>query len=292
MSAATPPLVSCIIIFRDAARFIEEAIASIHAQAHARWELILVDDGSNDASTAIARRHAAADPERVRCLEHPGHANRGMSASRNLGIRAARGAYVAFLDADDVWLPDKLAAQVAILEAHPEAAMVYGRTLIWHSWTGRPEDRGRDHTFELGVAPDAVVQPPTLFFLLLANKVQTPTTCNAMLRREIFDTVGTFEESFRGMYEDQVLFAKVHLQRPVYVADACWARYRQHAASASEAEREADYEVARRPFLAWLARYVRAEGFARDARIRRAVRQAWWRCHHPRLERVVGWALR
>ena len=292
MSAATPPLVSCIVIFHDAARFIEEAIASIRSQTHAHWELILVDDGSTDSSTAVARRHAADDPARVRYLEHPGRANRGMSASRNLGLRAARGVYVAFLDADDVWLPDKLAAQVAILEAHPEAAMVYGRTLVWHSWTGRPEDRDRDHVFELGVSPDALVEPPTLFFLLLANKVQTPTTCNAMLRRDVLDAVGAFEERFRGMYEDQVLFAKVHLQRPVYVAGACWARYRQHPESASEAELHEDYNVARRPFLAWLARYVRAQGFARDARIRRAVRQEWWRCHYPRLERVVGWALR
>ena len=284
------PLVSCIMIFRDAARFMEEAIASIRAQTYPHWELVLVDDGSTDESTAIARRHAADDPARVRCLEHPGHANRGMSASRNLGIRAARGAYVAFLDADDVWAPEKLAAPVAILEAHPAAAMVYGRTLIWHGWTGRPEDRARDHTFDLGVAPDALVDPPTLFFLLLANKVQSPTTCNAMLRRDVFDAVGTFEERFRGMYEDQVLFAKIHLQRPVYVADACWARYRQHPGNASGDD--ADYHATRRPFLAWLARYVRAQGFARDARIRRAVRQEWWRCHYPRLERVVGWALR
>jgi glycosyltransferase involved in cell wall biosynthesis len=80
----------------------------------------------------------------VRYLQHPGHANLGMSASRNLGIRQADGPYMAFLDADDVWLPAKLEQQVALLEAWPEAAMVYGPTLWWYSWTERLEDQGRD----------------------------------------------------------------------------------------------------------------------------------------------------
>src|SRR6185369_4754962 len=160
-----------------AERFIEEAIASVFAQTYPHWELLLVDDGSTDGGTAIARGYAARHPDRVRYLEHPGHANRGMSASRNLGIAAARGAYVAFLDADDTWLPGKLTAQVALLHTHPEAAMVYGRTLIWHGWTGRPEDVARDHVLDLGVPPETLVAPPRLFFGLLENRAQTPTTC-------------------------------------------------------------------------------------------------------------------
>lgn len=281
------PTVSCIVIFRDAARFLDEAIASVRAQTFADWELLLVDDGSRDASTAIARGHAAADPARVRYLEHPGHANRGMSASRNLGVAAARGRYVAFLDADDVWLPAKLAEQVAILDAHPEAAMVYGRTLIWYGWTGRAEDAARDFTYDLGVPPDTLVDPPTLFLLLLENKVQTPTTCNAMLRRETFTAVGGCEEKFRALYEDQVLFAKVHLAWPSWVAGTVWAKYRQHPDSASEAAAREDYLATRRPFVAWVARYVRRTRFARDARVRRAVRREWWACHWPRLAQLV-----
>ena len=135
---AAGPLVSVIMIFLNAERFITSAIESVLAQTYAAWELVLVDDGSTDGSSAIARRFAQLQPARIRLVEHEGHANRGMSASRNLGLRQARGAYIALLDADDVYLPAKLERQVAILQAQPEAAMVYGATLHWFSWTAQP----------------------------------------------------------------------------------------------------------------------------------------------------------
>jgi len=75
----TAPLVSVVVIFLDAARFLEEAVASVLAQDHPNWELLLVDDGSRDGSSAIARRYAERHPGRVRHLEHAGHANRGKS---------------------------------------------------------------------------------------------------------------------------------------------------------------------------------------------------------------------
>src|SRR3712207_221993 len=79
------PRVSVVVIFLDAARFLGEAVASVLGQTYGAWELLLVDDGSTDGSSALARGYAAAQPGRVRYLEHPGHANRGMSAARNLG---------------------------------------------------------------------------------------------------------------------------------------------------------------------------------------------------------------
>src|SRR5918997_3094056 len=138
------PLVSSVMIFLNAEKFIEEAIESVFAQTHDNWELLLVDDGSSDDSSQIALRYAERHPEKVRYLEHPGHRNRGMSASRNLGIRHAKGEYIALLDSDDVWLPHKLQQQVAILDAAPEAGMVYGLSQYWHSWTGKPQDIQRD----------------------------------------------------------------------------------------------------------------------------------------------------
>ena len=96
-------LVSCIIIFFNAEKFLGEAIESVFAQTYKNWELLLVDDGSTDDSTTIALNYAEQYPEKVCYLEHEGHQNRGMSATRNLGIRLATGEYIAFLDADDIW---------------------------------------------------------------------------------------------------------------------------------------------------------------------------------------------
>ena len=91
------PLVSVITIFFNEEKFIEDAVKSVFAQTYQDWELLLVDDGSTDKSTEIARRLAEQHPEKVRYLEHDGHKNRGMSASRNLGIRNADGEYHRFL---------------------------------------------------------------------------------------------------------------------------------------------------------------------------------------------------
>src|SRR5690349_14319499 len=99
------PSVSIIVIFLNAVQFIEEAIESVFGQSYDDWELLLVDDGSTDGSAEAAARYAEQWPDKVRYLTHAGRRNRGMSASRNLGIKQARGRYVAFLDADDVWLP-------------------------------------------------------------------------------------------------------------------------------------------------------------------------------------------
>jgi glycosyltransferase involved in cell wall biosynthesis len=157
------PLVSCIIIFLNEAKYLGEAIESVLAQSYPHWELWLVDDGSTDGSTAIAQSYARNHPARVYYLAHENHANRGKNASRNFGVAHARGKYIALLDGDDVWLPQKLTEQVALLEAHPTAGLLYGRTLIWSDWTGRAEDAQRDRFVDLGVAPNTLIQPPALF---------------------------------------------------------------------------------------------------------------------------------
>jgi glycosyltransferase involved in cell wall biosynthesis len=280
-------LVSAIIIFLNGEAFIEEAIASIFAQTYEHWELLLVDDGSTDASTAIAQKYAQQYPEKVRYLEHPGHQNRGMSASRNLGICHARGNYIGFLDADDIWLPQKLEQQLHIFNHCPEAAMVYGRTQIWYSWSDQTNRKAQDHFYELGVRPNCLIQPPTLFKQLLNNKYQTPTTCNALIRREVFDTVGQFEESFRTMYEDQVFFSKVTLHVPIYVADACWAKYRQHPQSCSVKSEKYSYYTMRQPFLTWLEQYLKTQPI-QDVELFQRVERELWQCHHPRAAHLLN----
>ena len=103
-----PPRVTAIIIVYNGEAFLDEAIASVKMQTFPDWELLIVDDGSSDASREIAARHAS-DDGRINVLEHPDRCNHGMSATRNLGVAHARGEFVGFIDADDVWLPSKLA---------------------------------------------------------------------------------------------------------------------------------------------------------------------------------------
>jgi teichuronic acid biosynthesis glycosyltransferase TuaG len=112
-SPSTSPLVSVITPARNAAPTLDAAIASVAAQSLPGWEMLIADDGSTDATPAIAAAWAARDP-RVRPL--PGSGREGPAAARNRAIRAARGRFHAFLDADDRWRPEKLARQLAFME--------------------------------------------------------------------------------------------------------------------------------------------------------------------------------
>src|SRR5690606_18441467 len=117
-TSLTTPAVSVITAFLNEERFLGEAIESVISQRYTDWELILVDDGSSDGSPVIALEYAARYPGKISCLRHEGGENKGLSASRNLGITRARGALIAFLDADDVWTPEKLEIQAGIMTAH------------------------------------------------------------------------------------------------------------------------------------------------------------------------------
>jgi glycosyltransferase involved in cell wall biosynthesis len=113
------PLITVIIGAYNAERYLGEAIESVLAQTYRNFELIVVDDGSTDRTGEIAASYG--DP--VRCIRQ---ANGGMAASRNRAIPEARGDYLAFLDADDRFPPEKLEQQLAVFEADPELDVVYG----------------------------------------------------------------------------------------------------------------------------------------------------------------------
>ncbi|MBS0554041.1 MAG: glycosyltransferase family 2 protein, partial [Proteobacteria bacterium] len=115
MTRMTEPAVTVVIPAYNAAWCIRRAVDSVLAQTFRDVELIVVDDGSTDDTAVILRSYGNA-------LHLVSQANGGMSSARNAGIRAARGRYVAFLDSDDRWLPDKLARQVALMTAQPDLA--------------------------------------------------------------------------------------------------------------------------------------------------------------------------
>jgi glycosyltransferase involved in cell wall biosynthesis len=281
------PRVSAIIVFLNAEKFLSEAIESVLAQHYDNWELLLVDDGSSDASTAIARRYSELQPERVRYLHHESHMNRGISASRNLGLQHAKGDYIAFLDSDDVWLPNKLQMQLAIMAEQPEAVMVYGAPELWYGWTGKREDLCRDKKQAITVEPNTLVKPPELFMMFLARTAITPCPSDVLFRREIVNALGGFVESFTGLYDDQVFFAKVTLQAAVFVSGECWSKHRQHPDSiCSVTRRTGEYYSAKvnLGFLEWIRTYLHSQGI-KDRKIEKILYRRMWRYHHPHLFR-------
>ncbi|WP_294174292.1 glycosyltransferase family 2 protein [uncultured Sphingomonas sp.] len=284
------PRVSCIIIFLDEERFLGQAIDSVLAQTVSDWELILVDDGSTDRSEEVARSYVAAHAQRVRYVTHPGRKNRGMSASRNLGLRHARGEYVAFLDGDDIWLADKLAHQLSLFERYPQAGMVCGATLYWHSSVvggGRP-----DELVPVGALPgggnavpqDALIHPPRLFRTLYPlGRGASPSSSGLMVTRALMDQIGGFVDRFTGLYEDQAFKIKVYLNAPVFVSSKTYDRYRQHAeSSVATGDATGARERKRFDYLLWLHEYVRQHRPG-DQVARLQLSRALLRFRYPRL---------
>ena len=285
------PLVSVVIIFLNEERFLREAIESVIAQSYHHWELLLVDDGSTDASPGIAQSFAAEHPEKIRYLTHPDRENRGMSASRNLGIQQASGTYISYLDGDDVWLENKLERQVSLLSDTPEAAMVYGPLLLWFSWTGRPEDQNEDfiyglQAYNLTVEGDRLFHPPLLLAKFLRHYQLIPA--GIMIKREAILEVGGYEEQFRGSFEDAVLLTKICLKFPVYVSKECWYHYRQHPDSCTGvAEREGRLVDTRLRFLNWVEDYLKRQNVENQT-VWNALRKQRWALLNPKLNTALG----
>lgn len=269
------PLVSVITIFYNAAAFMQEAIDSVLDQSYSNWELLLVDDGSSDSSTEIAKELASKFPAKVRYLEHHDHLNKGMSASRNLGINNALGEYICFLDADDMWKPNKLFEQVTIMLNNPEVKMLYGNTLFWWSW--KNDSRKKDVLPGLGVKT-GVINPPELIPKFLNITAAVPATCSIMCRKQLFNRI-MFEDAFTGLYEDQAFYYKICLTEPVYVSDSIWDKYRQHPSSACYiAGQNGELYLKRLEFLKWLWDFISSNDLGNKT-ITRAILQEFWRNH-------------
>ncbi len=250
----THPAVSAIIIFLDAEPFIAEAIESVLAQTFASWELLLVDDGSSDGSRQLAETYASQHPDRIRTLKHVGCKNRGMSASRNLGLAAARGKYVGFLDADDRWTPEKLRLQVAAMENDDRVAAVIGAIEFFGEGVGTTGGRlvRPSVPFDVGLDPASI-----LCETLLGQPPLLTTLGNPLIRRSALVEVGGLEDEFTGQGEDAVAWCKLALRFPfAAVSDSVLQYRRTESTSGALDNRSGALATGHARFARWLHDYV------------------------------------
>ena len=192
------PTLSVIIPTYNRAQLVTRAIESILAQTEADWDLLVVDGGSTDGTQAMVQEYVRKD-RRIHLVK--GSVN-GPAHSRNTGIRLAEGAYIAFLDDDDAWLPEKLATQVRFMEAHPEVGLSYtyaaGRTLS----NGTPD-------------PQSVYGRPIRDAIEdLLNWPNFISTSAVMIRRECLKEAGGFDTRYE-LCEDFDLWLRLAQRWPI-----------------------------------------------------------------------------
>lgn len=120
--AMNSPIISVVMPAFNSGRYIAEAIKSVIAQSFSRWEMLVIDDCSQDDTVGIAERYCLGD-DKIHLLKNPEHL--GVSKTRNRGVVEAHGEWIAFLDSDDVWVKDKLQRQIDFADAHPCAKLMF-----------------------------------------------------------------------------------------------------------------------------------------------------------------------
>jgi len=192
------PSVSVIIPTYNRACLLERAVRSVMEQTFHDLELIVVDDGSTDATYHLLEN---VRPSAI-YLRHD--KNLGVSAARNTGIRAASGRLIAFLDSDDQWLPEKLSTQIKFFEDNP-SAMICQCQEFWHR-NGRRVNPRVKH-----LKPSGFIFEKSLALCLVSPSA-------VMIRKELFDKVGLFDETLP-VCEDYDLWLRVAVSHPVYLID-------------------------------------------------------------------------
>ncbi len=197
MSSTKPPLVSVIIPTFNRAKMVGNAIASVLAQSFRDFELIVIDDGSTDDT----RERLTRLPSGVRVHFQE---NRGVSAARNKGVALATGSLLAFLDSDDLWLPEKLSRQVAFFNHHPETLICQTEeTWVRNGRRVNPKNRHRK--------PSGMIFSPSLSLCLVSPSA-------VMIKRALFEEMGGFDESLPAC-EDYDLWLRISCRYPVFLLD-------------------------------------------------------------------------
>jgi len=238
-----PASVSVIMPAYNSAATIDLAISSIAAQAEPGVEIIVIDDGSMDDTTQRARAHGSG----VRVITQ---ANAGPQAARNAGLKVATGEFIAFLDADDIWLPGKLRAQVQALQANPNAVAAYCQ---WHNWHAGPDGVHQPPIELMGHQVDERIDKSGsghLYTRLLLDCVMLTTT--VVLRKRVAQKVGLFDPDLR-VGEDYDYWLRLAREGEILKLAAVGALYRITDDSASRRPHAINYElvVVRRALSRW-----------------------------------------
>jgi glycosyltransferase involved in cell wall biosynthesis len=208
------PQISILLPVYNGADCVLKAVRSVLSQTYPHWELIIIDDGSNDTTLDLTSRFAEnlADG-RVRIIHQQ---NQGVAAARNNGFTQARGSYIAFLDADDVWLPQKLMEEVAVLRA--KTTSENPACLVYSSYFAVNE------TNQLVNLPAIHKQSGHLAESVLAHEgIFLPST--SLVHRSVFESLGGFQSAC--YHEDRVFFIQACQQFPAYPTGKRLVLYRQ-----------------------------------------------------------------
>jgi glycosyltransferase involved in cell wall biosynthesis len=193
VSITQTPLVSVIIPAFNAAQTVAQTLESLRAQTYERFEAIIVEDGSTDDTAAIVRKFCAVDPRFIFATKP----HSGLPGTRNAGIEIARGEFLAFLDADDVWLPEKLARQMDLFRVDSRVNLAFTNFFIW--------DGERDllvYYRENRPLPDGDISRQLLFSSVFGIS-------SVILRRAVFGGEGLFDASLIGGSEDWDLWLRL-----------------------------------------------------------------------------------
>lgn len=213
------PKVSVITPTYNCKPFLSEAIESVLGQTFQDWELIIIDDGSTD-NTRTSIEHFLKDQRIVYIYQD----NRGLACARNTGFKAARGEYLALLDADDRWKPNRLEETVAALDAHPDVGLVHAHSLRITEDNKPIEVVKRDSRYLSGDLFKAI--------FLRQAQISCPT---ATFRKACLDTVGFMDENLARMgVEDREYWLRIARRYPVFFIDKVLAFYRIRQSSMSK----------------------------------------------------------
>ncbi|MFN6487966.1 MULTISPECIES: glycosyltransferase [unclassified Nostoc] len=204
------PTVSVIIPTYQRGHIVSQAINSVLAQTYKDYEIIVINDGSQDNTPQVLAEFS--DRHHITAIHQ---ANQGLSAARNAGIRSARGKYIAFLDDDDLWEPQKLEKQISVLEANPRIGLIYSDSLFFSD--------------QQGLFPgsyNTAYPTPNLLILWTLFRYNYIPVLTVVVRRDCLDKVGLFDETLRSC-EDYDLWLRLIEKFPIYFLNQPLARYRE-----------------------------------------------------------------